>query len=53
MRSNCAASSLSNSGSKTTSFLGLGWLDEGANLDGWEADIGTPAVLVLLTDVTI
>lgn len=39
MRSNCAASSLSKSGSKTSSFLGRDWLGDGANLDGWDADI--------------
>jgi hypothetical protein len=39
MRSNWAASSLSKSGSKTNSVLGLDWLEEGANLEGWDADI--------------
>ncbi len=39
MRSNCAASSLSKSGSKTNSFLGRDWLGDGANLDSWDADM--------------
>jgi len=39
MRSNWAASSLSKSGSKTNSVLGRDWLGEGANLEGWDADI--------------
>ena len=39
MRSNCAASSLSNNGSNTNSVLGRDWLGEGANLEGWDADI--------------